>query len=262
MTVFFHELKRGRMSLLIWTAAIAFMISVTILIYPQMKPQMQQMDEMVSNMGSFSAAFGMDKMGMSRFIDYFSLECGNTLGIGGAMFAALMGVTALAKEEREHTAEFLCTLPLSRSRIVLGKLLAVAAQIVILNLAVAGCAVGCAAAIGESVEAGIMIPLLLSFLLLELETAALCFGVSAFLRGNGLGIGLGLALGLYFINLISNITEDAKSLKYITPFAYTDGAYIIEHRSLQWEYLAVGAALTAAAIAAAFLKYRKKDLAG
>lgn len=260
MTVFFHELKRGKLSLLIWTAAISFMLAVTILIFPQMKPQMEEMDKMVANMGSFSAAFGMDKMGMSRFIDYFALECGNTLGLGGALFAALIGVSALAKEEKEHTAEFLCTLPLSRTHIVLQKLLAVAAQVIILNIFAAGCSLGCIYAIGESVETGVMLPLMLSYFLLQLETALICFGISAFLSGNGIGAGLGLTLGLYFLNLVSNITEDAKALKYITPFAYADGSYIVINKTIELRYLAAGAAMSALAVAAAFLKYRKKDL--
>ena len=261
MTVFFHELKRGRLSLIIWTAAISFMLAVTILIFPQMKPQMDDMDKMVANMGTLSSAFGMDKMGMSEFINYFALECGNILGLGGALFAALLGVSALAKEEKEHTAEFLYTLPLSRSGIVLQKLLAVAVQIIILDIFTTCCTLGCIYAIGESVEAEVMLPLMLSYLLLQLETAMLCFGISAFLRGNGLGLGLGLALGLYFLNLISNITEDAKALKYITPFSYAEGSDIIANHSIEPKYLAAGTVMSALAVAAAFLKYRKKDLA-
>ena len=261
MTVFFHELKRGRLSLIIWTAAISFILAVTILIFPQMKPQMEDMDIMVANMGALSEAVGMDKMGMSEFINYFALECGNMLVLGGALFAALIGVSALAKEEKEHTAEFLCTLPLSRSAIVLQKLLAVAAQIIIMNIIVTGCTLGCIYAIGESVKADVMFPLMLSYLLLQLETAMLCFGISAFIRGNGIGLGLGLALGLYFLNLISNITEDAKALKYITPFSFAEGSEIIANHSIEPKYLAAGAAMSALAVTAAFLKYRRKDIA-
>lgn len=261
MTVFFHELKRGRLSLIIWTAAISFILAVTILIFPQMKPQMEDMDKMVANMGALSSAFGMDKMGMSEFINYFALECGSMLGLGGALFAALLGISALAKEEKEHTAEFLYTLPLSRSCIVLQKLLSVVVQIIILDIFTTGCTLGCIYAVGESVEAEAMVPLLLSYLLLQLETAMLCFGISAFIRGNGLGLGLGLALGLYFINLISNITEDAKWLKYITPFSYAEGSDIIADHSIEPKYLAAGAIMSAFAVSAAFIKYRKKNLA-
>ena len=58
MTLYFHELKRGRLSLLIWTAAIAFMMAVSIIIYPEMTAQMEAVNEAFADMGSFSAAFG------------------------------------------------------------------------------------------------------------------------------------------------------------------------------------------------------------
>ena len=42
MTVFKHELKRGKLSLIIWTAIISFMLAVCVLIYPEMSKQMNE----------------------------------------------------------------------------------------------------------------------------------------------------------------------------------------------------------------------------
>ena len=36
MTIFKHELRQGRVSLIIWTAAISFMLGICIIIYPEM----------------------------------------------------------------------------------------------------------------------------------------------------------------------------------------------------------------------------------
>ena len=259
MTVFLHELRRARLSLLIWSAAIAFMLAVSVLIFPEMAPQMSQMEDMMSNMGSFSDAFGMNDLSFAHFTDYFSIECGNVMGLGGAVFAAITGVLMLSKEEKEHTAEFLFTHPLSRSRIVLEKLLALAAQIVILTLVSAAASLLSIAAIGEHPDFTVIWLLFLAYLLMELEIALLCFGISAFMK-NGLGVGLGLAIGLYFLNILSNITNELDFLKYITPFAYTESAYILQNHALRAEYAAIGAALGAAAAAAAFIRYRRKDL--
>jgi hypothetical protein len=49
-------------------------------------------------------------------------------------------------------------------------------------------------------------------------------------------------------------------MKYLTPFSYTDGSYIIEHTSLDWKYIGIGAAVSAASIAAAYRVYTKKDI--
>ncbi|MBQ9535769.1 MAG: ABC transporter permease subunit [Clostridia bacterium] len=260
MTVFFHELRRNRLSLAVWAAAIAFMLGISVLIYPQMTAQMAEINEVFADMGSFTAAFGMDKVSFGEFGGYFSIECGNVLGLGGALFAAILGISALAREEREHTAEFLYTHPLTRTRIVGEKLAAVLAQILLLNLAVAAVALLSMRVIGESAEAKPLLLLFLAYLLMQAELAAITFGVSAFLRSGGMGLGIGAAIMLYFLNILANITEKAAFLKFITPFGYTDGADIMSSGRLEIKYLAVGLLLAAAGVSAAFLKYGKKDI--
>ena len=61
MTILKHELKEGRISLLIWAAAISFLLGVCILIYPEMEKQMGEISAMFADMGGFSQAFGMDR---------------------------------------------------------------------------------------------------------------------------------------------------------------------------------------------------------
>ena len=59
---------------------------------------------------------------------------------------------------------------------------------------------------------------------------------------------------------IANLTEDAKFLKYITPFGYTEGADIVADECLNAEYLAVGLVLTVIGISVGFYRYCKKDI--
>ena len=261
MTVFLHELRMNRIAPIIWSVAIAFMLGVCVLIYPEMSTQMGDIGAMFSEMGAFSDAFGMDQLNFGEFLGYFAIECGNVLGLGGALFAATLGSSALAKEEREHTAEFLLTHPVSRTRILTEKLFAVLTQVLILNLASALACFGCMALVEVEAKLSTMLLILLAHLILQLEIAAVTFGLSAFLRRGELGLGLGLVFVLYFLNILSNLTEDLKFLKYITPFSYTDGSYIVSEQALEIKYLAVGIALFALGIAGAYVKYRRKDIA-
>ena len=153
MSIFKHELRRGTKSLLIWAASIGFMLVLCVLIYPDMKGEVDSMGDMFSSMGAFTAAFGMDRINFGSFMGFYAVECGNILGLGGAVFAALLGVSALAGEEREHTAEFLLSHPIKRSRVVLEKLLAVWAQVLLLNAAVLLLSVLSVLTIGEEPEA-------------------------------------------------------------------------------------------------------------
>ena len=260
MTLVFHELRRNTLSLIIWSAAVAFMLGVCIVIYPEMSSQMDELSTMMSDMGSFSSAFGMDQLNFGEFMGYFAIECGNTLGLGGAMFAAIVGATALAKEERDGTAEFLLTHPISRTRVVTEKLIATALQVAILNAtAIAVTCLGILA-VGVDAEFGKLALVFLAYFLLQIEFAAVTFGISAFMKNGSLGVGLGLVFGMYFVNILANLTEELEVLKYLTPFGYADGAHIVPEGSIEIKYLAVGLALTVLCISAAYLKYKGKDI--
>lgn len=260
MTLVQHELKQSRISLIVWTLSIASLLAVCVFLYPSMKNEMDAVSEMFSSMGSFTAAFGMDKVSFGTLTGFYVVECGNIVGLGGAFFAALCGISVLAKEEKEHTAEFLMTHPVSRWRVVTDKLIAVIFQLVILNVAVYLTAVVSIALIGEDIPWKELNLLHLAYFFLQVETATVCFGISAFLRRSGMGIGLGIAMLFYFLNLVANITEEADSLKYITPFGYAEGADIVNDLSMNGEMLAVGAVFTVAGIVIAYVKYCRKDL--
>ncbi len=256
-----HELKQNRISLAAWTAAVGFLLVICILIFPEMKEEMDGVSDMFASMGSFTEAFGMDKISFGTLTGFYAVECGNILGLGGAFFSALCGGSILAKEEKDHTAEFLLTHPVSRARIVTCKLAAAGLQIVLLNAVIYAASIGSIAVIGEEIPWKEVSLLHLAYLLLQIEIAAVCFGISAFLRHGGMGIGLGAAAVLYFLNLIANITDSAEFLRYNTPFGYAEGSDIVTSVSLEWGLVALGLAYGAAGIAAAYMKYCRKDIA-
>lgn len=261
MTILKAELRRGAKALILWTVVIGFLLGICILIYPEMESQMNEISGMFSEMGSFSAAFGMDRVNFGEFMGFFAVECGNVLGLGGALFGALLGIGALAGEEKEGTAEFLLTHPVSRRSVLLQKLGAVLLQILILNGAVLGISLVSALLVGEAPEGKTFVLLFLAYLILQMEIASICFGISAFLSRGGQWLGLGIAALAYFLNIIANLTEDAGFLKYITPFGYAEGADIVAEGSLNSGYLAAGIALALLGIGAAFVWYQRKDIA-
>lgn len=258
--VILHELKQNRVSFAVWTAAIGFLLAICVFMFPEMKGEMNGVTDMFSSMGSFTEAFGMDRLDFGSFIGFYAVECGNILGLGGAFFAALIGISSLAKEEKERTAEFLLTHPVSRVKIITGKISAVLAQILLMNLLIFAVAVLSAVMIGEEIPWKELSLIHLANLLLHAELACVCFGISAFLRRGGLGVGLGLAAVLYFLNIIANISEKAEFLKYITPFGYTEAADILTEGALDGTLILVGIVFSVLFLGIAYLKYCKKDI--
>ncbi len=260
MTLFLHELKQDKISLAIWTIAIAFFMVVCVVIYPEMSAEMEEVGDVFASMGSFTAAFGMDKLNFGTFIGYYSIECGNVIGLGGAFFSALVGIGIVSKEQKNHTCEFLLSHPISRTQVLTAKLATVVTEIVLLNLIVFGLTSASVLFMDIDVEWKVLLLLHLSFFIMQIEIGLICFGLSAFISRGGLGLGLGIAIVLYFMNLIKNITDDAELLKYVTPFAYTDGAQIIEEKALEWGLVGLGLVYGIIFTVIGYIKYNKKDI--
>ena len=79
MTLVKHELRRGKTSFLIWTASIGFLLVICIFLFPEMKGQMDNVNDMFASMGSFTAAFGMDRLNFGTLAGFYAVECGNVL---------------------------------------------------------------------------------------------------------------------------------------------------------------------------------------
>ena len=260
MTLVKHELRQGKTSFLIWTASVGFLLAICIFLFPEMKEQMDGVNDIFASMGSFTEAFGMDRLHFGTLIGFYAVECGNILGLGGAFYASLCAASILSKEEKDKTAEFLLTHPVSRKRVLTEKLIAVLIQITAMNIIIYALAVGSIAAVGEAIPWREISLLHLAYYLLQLELAGICFGISAFLHKGSVGVGLGMAVMMYFLNLIANIADAAEFLKYITPFGYCEAADIVSNGSLDSTLVMIGAVMGICGIMIAYLKYTKKDI--
>ena len=89
MTLVKHELKQGKILFMIWTAAIGFLLVICVFLFPEMKGQMESVNDVFASMGSFTEAFGMDRLNFGSLVGFYAVECGNVLGLGGAFYAAL-----------------------------------------------------------------------------------------------------------------------------------------------------------------------------
>lgn len=260
MIIYRKELRQSAKSFVIWAGSIACMMAVCILMFPEMKNEMESVSSVFANMGGFTAAFGMDKLNFGELMGFYGVECGNVLGIGGGFFAALTGISVLAGEEKNRTAEFLLTHPVSRISVLLQKFLSVVTQVLVLNLFVVLADLLFAAVIGEEFQMREFLLMHTAYLFMQMEMASICFGLSAFIQRGSIGIGLGCALALYFMNLVCNISEKAEFLKYITPYAYSDASQIISESKLEGNRMVIGLVISLAAVGIGFFKYTRKDI--
>ena len=74
MTLVKHELKQGRTSFLIWTIAIGFLLAICIFLFPEMKGQMESVNDVFASMGSFTEAFGVDRLKFGTLTGIYAVE--------------------------------------------------------------------------------------------------------------------------------------------------------------------------------------------
>ena len=262
MTLYKHELKLNRLSFLIWLAGVLAMSAGCIFLFPLIDESMADMSDAFASMGGFSAAFGMDKLPITTLEGFFGTEIGTIFALGGGMFASLIGISALSKEESSHTAEFLHTLTLSRSGIVTGKLLSIITLIAAFDAVAFGVFVGAASLIGESLSLQCLLGYIAAQFAAQIELASICLAMSAFSKRSSLGLGLGTALVLYVLDIVARITEKADFLKYITPFSFSNATDVFVNKgSVETVPLCIGLCVTVISILTAYMIYNRRDIA-
>lgn len=261
MTLYKHEMKMSLKSLLIWTLCVGGLCLGCILLYTSLEDSLQEIAEVYSNMGAMSVALGMDKMSLATLTGFYATEIGMMHGLGGAMFAAILGTGIVSKEEAGHTSEFLNVFPIGRNSVIIQKYAALISNIFLFNLVCTGLYMLGFVALGEEMMMKEMLLFHVLQFLMQAEVGTICFMISAFSKKNLMGAGLGMAVLLFAADMMCRIIPAIENLKYVTPFYYANGADVFTYGTADGKMLAVAAVVIAAAFGAAFVRYGRKDLA-
>jgi len=254
MPIFFNEMKRGKLALIIWSAGMAAMMAITVLIFPLIEPMMSSLGEAYMDFGFDMSSIEMD------FMSYIASEFAELMTLCGAIYAGIIASSALSGEERGRTAEFLLSHPVSRTRVAAEKMFYVFNCLFIFSLSSLVLTYASVLVIGEEIEFVKMLLLFASCFAIQLEVAGICFLFSATVRANGIGFAIGFSLLMYVLQLVSTMGEKLKFLNYFTPYSMCSTAEIIENGRLDWKYCIVWPVIAIASVIFAVLYYKKKDI--
>ncbi|MCM1146012.1 MAG: ABC transporter permease [Lachnoclostridium sp.] len=260
ITLYKHEMRMSKKSLLIWTLCVGVICFGCILLYTSLESSVQEIADAFSGMGMMSAAIGLDKMSLATIQGYYATEIAMIHGLGGAMFAAVLGMDMLAREESGHTTEFLNVLPIERKSILFWKYQALLSNILLFNLVCTVIYFLAFAVMGEEVNAQEMILYHTAAALMQLEIGTICFCLSAIVKRAAAGVGLGITLLLFAANMMCRIIPAIEKLKYVTPFYYANAADIFTDGKWNYAMMITGVTIMLAAYALTGYLYQKKDL--
>jgi ABC-2 type transport system permease protein len=260
-SIFVREIRLNLKTVVIWSLSVGLIGLACILLYQNMQGDIEEMADAFSNMGAFSDAFGMSTLSIATLGGYFATEVGTVHGLGGGMFAAIIAIGILSKEEEGHSGEFLLSLPVSRTKVVMAKGLSVVLSIVFFTVVCALLYMAGFKALNEEIPMKEFMTFMGMNLLMNIEVAGICFGISALSGKNKMGMGLGLALIFYVYDLIGRVVPDLKDSLFIGPYSYANASTIFSGKETDAAAVAVAVIITVAAVISAFVIYDKRDLA-
>lgn len=260
-SIYKYEMKQYVKILILWAVCVGGMGMFCVLLFSSMQEEMAGMAESFAAMGAFSEAFGMDRLNIGTLMGFYATEVGTIHELGGALFAAVISMNMLSKEEDGHTSEFLFSLPISRGKVVWTKWCVVMTNLFLFHLLCVGLYGTGFLLLGEGISCREFLLYHGTQFLMNLELAGICFGVSAFFRQNKLGVGMGIVLLLYAFDIVSRITPKLEDLSICSPFAYANASKIFSTGEISTGGIVLGIGILLAAVGIAYVKYTKKDLA-
>lgn len=263
MNIYVRELKSHRKSLIIWCIGVFLMVVSGMQKYAGLSSSGQSLNDLFQDMPkSLQVVMGVGALDMNKVSGYYGMLFIYLL-LMATIHAAMLGATIIAKEERDKTSEFLFVKPVSRTKIIIAKLLAAFTNILIFNLVTWGSSIVIVGkyADGESVNGDIAITMMGMFIL-QLLFMAIGSAISALKRKpkKAASLAAGILLLTFVLSVVIDLNKSIEFLKYVTPFKYFEAKNMMYGGGLDTGFVLLSIVLFAALTAVTFVFYKKKDL--
>lgn len=262
MNLFLREWKANRKALVIWCACMVLGVLSGMAKYTAYSSGGASNQALNDLPQSMKALLGMGSFDVTKMSGFYALLF-LYIAVAAAIHAALLGSGILAKEERDKTAEFLFTKPVSRGSVVTAKLLAALVNVVILNLVTFLSSLVMVAAYNKGKDiSGEVAVFLLSLLIIQLIFLSLGAFLSALLKNpkKSGAIAAGLVMGAYVVTEITNLNDQLNILKVLSPFQYFSAGDIIGGKGLNPAIVAASLILAAIFTVLSYFSYHRRDL--
>lgn len=262
MNIIKRELKSNLKSMIIWSISMALLVIVWMVEYESFAGNPAINDLMDSLPRELLALMGFGDFSLSTlggFVGTISLYLYLLLGIHGA----LLGSSIISKEERDKTAEFLFSLPVSRKKIMVGKIISASLMALIINLVVFLSMVLSTLRYEKDENFAGFIALMflgvyivqLIFLFVGMLVASLYPNYKK--SGN---IAVTIVMITFLMSSLMDMVDGLSFLKYFTPFKYFSAADILETISLDPIFIGISLLIMGIGIVGSFMIYPKRDL--
>ncbi|MDP4120357.1 MAG: ABC transporter permease subunit [Bacillota bacterium] len=261
MNIYRFELKSNFKSFLVWVLCLSFVTIGYMAFFPMIHDSIGDFTKMLNNFNPIlKDAMGIATSTFSTAIGFYGFVF-IYVSLMMAIQAMNLGIGILSKEERERTADFLITKPVSRITIVSSKLLAALTVFLATDIIFS---IVTYIQLSNISDENVLKPYLLinlSLLFIQILCFSIGFFISTILKKIRavLPISLGIVFAFFAISRFL-INDDNKVAKYFSPFSYFDTNKIIKDNTLDITSVVVFAAVVIVCISASYVLYHRRNV--
>ncbi len=264
MNIFLRELKAHRWGLLFWSLGMIAMVYMGMMKYGAYEASGESVQAIMDALPkAIAAVFGLTGFDLSTAAGFYGVLF-TYIAVIGAVHAVLLGAELIAKEERDHTSEFLYSKPASRGKILTGKLSAGLFNLVVLNLVTLVTSLYVVSVFNTQApfDGDIMLMMVGLFFiqLVFFSIGAVLAGSSSRPRGAS-SLAASVMLVTFLLSSVVNMNENLGFLRYFTPFKYFDAANLLTDHALDPVFVALSVVIIAAGVVGTYRFYTARDLA-
>lgn len=255
-------LWQRRWFILWWCIGIAAFIFINLIFYPSFKDQAAELEKSFSSIPDSAMALFSDTG------DFFSPEGYLSSQIFYLMMPLLLGIMSItlgssliAREEKEGTIELLLSRPVSRTKLLIGK--------VISGLIIIGVVSSVGLAIVLIMSKAVEIPVatinigltMFASIMVALSFGAIAFAITMFGKARVASVGLStlIALGGYIIVSLAGGATWLKWPSKVFPFYYYHPAEILKD-TYNWQNMLYVIGVIAACVLVSWFAFRRRDI--
>ena len=262
--MFKREMKINFKSFVIWTSILIGLFLIVFLVYPSIinSENMEMMDEMMKMFPEeMLKAFNMDISSIDTAFGWLKTEGFVFVLLITGIYSGILGSNILLKEESDKTIEYLNSLPIKRSTIVLNKVLCGLLYIVLM-VGILGIFNYIGLSLSGEFDKNLYILLSITPIFSSVVIYFGCMFLSTFTHKTKkmLGISLGIVLISYVLQVLSSLAETAEFLKYFSAFTLADIRNVIMDISINTLLILISIGLSVMFLGLTIIRYNKKEL--
>ncbi len=262
--MFKREMKINLKSFIIWTSILIGLFLVVFLVYPSIvnSENMQMMDEMMKMFPEeMLKAFNMDISSIDSAFGWLKTEGFVFVFLITGIYSGILGSNILVKEESDKTIEYLNSVPVTRKKIVLNKIVC-GILYIILMIVIVGIFNFIGLEFSGEFDRKSYLLLSMTPIFSSIVIFAVCLFLSTFTHKTKktMGISLGFVFAGYFLKIVSEMGESTEFLKYISVFTLADIRNVIVDVAINPLMVVLSIVIMVVFMILTVFRYEKKEL--